>query len=325
MLGSLANRVESLGASWVRKRQGPDSASGVTLRRRRIYILPTRYGYLFGLVVFAMLLGSINYGASLGFALSFLLGGLGLVIMHHCNNNLLSLRLRFAGALPVFAKQPARFSIAVTNEAAVQRHEVEITLPKASGTPIDVTPRETRAVDLVVPTRSRGWLELDRFAVATQYPANLFRAWTWVHMPTRCLVYPEPAPAGRPLPEWGDGEQAGTKPDQSDADFYGLRNAVASDSPKRIAWKAYARSEELLTKQFAGGEPNSSIIDWDMLPDLGSEERLSQLTRWCIDAAQQSRNFGLRLPGKFIPVGRGSEQLHKCLSELALFAPPPER
>ena len=83
------------------------------LRRNRIYILPTRFGVLFGCMTFAMLLGSLNYGASLGFTLTFLLAGLALVMMHHCHNNLLGLRVRFVGAAPVFAGERAEIKIAV--------------------------------------------------------------------------------------------------------------------------------------------------------------------------------------------------------------------
>ena len=34
--------------------------------------------------------------------------------------------------------------------------------------------------------------------------------------------------------------------ERDDADFHGLREAQMSDSPNRIAWKAYARNDELL-------------------------------------------------------------------------------
>jgi uncharacterized protein (DUF58 family) len=322
MLATLAQRIETVAAHWARRRQGADEASGVTLKRRRVYILPTRYGAVFGLVVFAMLLGSTNYGASLGFVLTFLLTGLALVVMHHCNNNLVALRLRFAGAQPVFAGHPAKFRIAVTNGAGVPRRDVEVSLSKDTTVPVDIEPEATQIIDIFVPTDKRGWLPLERFAVATQYPGNLFRSWTWVHMPARCLVYPQAAPPGRALPEAPDGGATGTVLDQGDADFYGLRAATPSDSPKRIAWKAYARNEELLIKQFAGAEPLAKLIDWDMLPELETEPRIAQLTRWCLDAAEQSRNFGLRLPGKSVPLGRGSEHLHACLAELAVFEPP---
>jgi len=50
----------------------------------------------------------LNYGASLGFALTFR-SRAGLVVMHHCHNNLLGARLKFVGAAPVFAQQVPSF------------------------------------------------------------------------------------------------------------------------------------------------------------------------------------------------------------------------
>ena len=55
----------------------------IELNRKRIYILPTRRGLVFAVFLLAMLLGSINYALSLGFVLTFLLAGLGLVGMLH--------------------------------------------------------------------------------------------------------------------------------------------------------------------------------------------------------------------------------------------------
>ena len=44
---------------WARRRQGADGPV-TQLQPRRIYILPTGVGLVFGLMVFAMLLGSMN-------------------------------------------------------------------------------------------------------------------------------------------------------------------------------------------------------------------------------------------------------------------------
>jgi hypothetical protein len=52
---------------------------------------------------------------------------------------------------------------------------------------------------------------------------------------------------------------------------------------------------------------------------LGTEQRLSQLARWCLDADASGRNFALRLPGTEIPLGLGPLQLAACLEALALF------
>ena len=80
MLAAPGNWLRSSAASWAERRQGRDALS-VTLERRRVYILPSRFGLAYGVTIFAMLLGALNYGSSLGFALTFLLAGLGIVIM----------------------------------------------------------------------------------------------------------------------------------------------------------------------------------------------------------------------------------------------------
>lgn len=321
MLMAMTGRLSSWTADWVLRRQGADPLD-VTLKRRRIYILPTRFGAAFAGLVFAMLLGSINYGASLGFGLTFLLAGLMLVIMHHCHNNLLGAQVRFAGASPVFAGQRAEFRIALSNQASVPRYELEIAYQGDAEPPVDLDPQQSKLLSIHVPARRRGLLRLERFAVATRHPGNLFRAWTWVHMDAHCLVYPEPAPPGRPVPDSYDTEGARANIERDDADFAGLRTAVQGDPLARIAWKAYARSGELLLKQFASGDLQPHMLDWDTLPELDTEARLSQLTRWCLDAAANFRSFGLRLPGQSIPLGNGDRHLTTCLRALALFEAP---
>ncbi|HEX5419282.1 MAG TPA: DUF58 domain-containing protein [Gammaproteobacteria bacterium] len=317
---NLAGRLAGWAAEWARRRQGEDRAA-VTLRWRRIYILPTRYGLGFALLVFAMLLGSMNYSTSLGFALAFLLAGLGLVVMHHCHNNLLGVRLRFLGAPPVFAGEEARFRFSLENDGALPRYEIELAQHGQDGRPADVEPGGSAVLELALPGLRRGWQRIPRFSVATRHPGNLFRAWTWIHMEARCLVYPAPAVPGRPVPRTassGD-DGAGRREDPGNADFVGLRAAVPGDSPRRIAWKAYASSGQLLLKQFAGADPRPELFDWDSLSGLDPEQRLAQLTRWCLDARAAGQSFGLSLPGQRIPLGSGDRHLHACLEALALF------
>ena len=316
-----AQKLERWAAGWARRRQGADPLA-VVLKRRRIYILPSAFGAAFAAMVFTMLLGSLNYGASLGFALTFLLAGMGLVVMHHCHNNLLGTRVRFLGAAPVFAGQVAEFRIAVENESATPRYEIELAHEGHASPPVDVPAGGSETASVVVRTSRRGWVTLERFAVQTRHPGRLFRAWTWVHMDARCLVYPSPAPPGRPLPQSSGAGTAGRQA-HGDSDFSGLRNAAPGDPPQRIAWKAYARSEVLLVKQFSGGDSEPCMLDWDSLADLDAEARLQQLARWCLEAAGESRAFGLRLPERTVELGAGDAHLSACLEALALHPAPP--
>jgi uncharacterized protein (DUF58 family) len=316
----VARSLERWAAAWARRRQGGD-AHAIALKRRRIYILPTGFGVVFAAMVFAMLLGSLNYGASLGFALTFLLAGLGLVVLHHCHNNLLGTTIKFLGAAPVFAGERAEFKIAVCNGAAAPRFEIEIKHGAHTAGPVDVVDGGKEVLRIGLPTERRGWIALQRFRVETRYPARLCHAWSWVNMDARCLVYPRPADSGRPLPAGSGGGMHG-KQHAGDDDFAGLRSAAPGDPPQRIAWKAYARSDLLLLKEFSSGSGEPCLLDWDLLPELDAEQRISQLARWCLDADAAGRSLALRLPGAEIPLGQGSKHLGFCLEALALFEPP---
>jgi hypothetical protein len=70
------------------------------LGQRNIYILPTRAGFTFAGTLLVMLLAAINYQLNLGYALTFLLAGAGLVSMHVTHGNLRGLTLHLRPTVP---------------------------------------------------------------------------------------------------------------------------------------------------------------------------------------------------------------------------------
>lgn len=102
-------------------------------------------------------------------------------------------------------------------------------------------------------------------------------------------------------------------------DFYGLRQYQSSDPPRHVAWKSFARTDELLTKQYASFADRRVWLDWDLLSGLETEARLSRLCYWVLQLAATSNEYGLRLPGQEIPPGRGEQHRDAVLKALALF------
>jgi uncharacterized protein (DUF58 family) len=323
MFASLRAALLHKAHRWAWRRQGPDDQQ-VTLTRRRVYILPTRQGLLYGLTLFVMLLGSMNYSNSMGFMLTFLLVALGLVAMHACHANLNGLTLATGKVESVFAGETARFHIRLLNTGRSQRPGLMI--GAEGGDAIvngDLDAGEYGNISVPLPTRRRGWLGLGRLSVETTYPLGLFRAWSWVHMDMRVLVYPAPADYAPPLPLPLEGRGAGRPNDQGDEDFSGLRSYRAGDSPRHIAWKASAREQMLLTKQFTGSGEQTRWLDAALLPQFDPEQRLSILCRWVLDAHAQNLPYGLRVPGTTIAPGNGDAQREHCLQALALFGANP--
>lgn len=303
---------------WARRRQGID-APITRLRSRRIYILPTGVGLVFGLMAFTMLLGSMNYNNNLSFVLTFLLVAVGFVSMHQCQRNLVDLEISFAGVDPVFAGQAAEFKIAITNYSKNRRPHLQIYIDDNMSRIDDLEPGESRVFYLEIPTRNRGRVRLERFGVRTLFPFELFRAWAWLHMDLSGLVYPHPA-ADAPEPPPTQTAHGHRQHDaRGEEDFAGLRRFHEGDSPRHVAWKAYARSGDLLSKQFSGADTSSQWFDFNHIPTADVERRLSVLTRWVIDADRTQRDYGLRLPGSEFPPAHGEAHRHRCLESLAFF------
>jgi len=303
---------------WAKKRQGRDPAT-TTLRPGRVYILPTGVGIVFGLMTFAMLLGSMNYNNNLSFVLTFLLIGIGFVAMHQCQRNLVGLEVTFAGTDPVFAGQAIRFRIAVTNHARSARYGLRVYCDDSTSSIKHLQPGESKVFVIPVKTDRRGRIRLERFGIRTLFPFELFRSWAWLHMDLEGLVYP--APSRRPPEPPPSLVARGHR--QHDArgeeDFAGLRRYHEGDSPRHVAWKAFARSGNMYSKQFAGADTSSQWFDFDEIESADIEERLSILTRWIIDADSMSMDYGLRIPGEAFPPAHGDAHRRRCLEALALY------
>src|ERR1700716_3867646 len=115
-LSLMRTRLRGRMARWIRKTQGAASLP-LTLARRRLYILPTRTGIGFGLLLLLMLVAGLNYANSLALFLTFLLTGFTLVTMHHCHRNLLGAQLVGATARPTFAQRDGTLRLTFENSS----------------------------------------------------------------------------------------------------------------------------------------------------------------------------------------------------------------
>ena len=320
MLAQWRRRFEA----WVTRHQRP-SLGPIRLDRRRIYILPTLQGYAFGLLLLLLFVWSINYSNSMGFAFTFLLAAVALNSMWQAHDNLLGLIIHAQGAEPVFTDQDAHFRFRLENPRSSPRYGVALQWQDQAPHYTDIPAQNAALIDLAIPTTQRGWLQPGQIRVLTQFPLGLFQSWSWVSFDAVGLVYPRPRgqrPLPAPLPgHLGTGTlELGAGSD----DYAGFRNYVAGDSPRRIAWKAAARTDRLLVKQFVDQARPELWLDWQQLGIDHIEPRLEQLCRWVLKAENEGHDYGLRLPGLKVPPARGEPQRRRCLEALALFAYPTE-
>jgi uncharacterized protein (DUF58 family) len=307
-------------SDWIFRASVPES-SPVTLVQRRIFILPTRQGYTFALTMLVLLLASINYALSLGFVLTFTLVSMAGVAMLHTWRNLAHLKLRPGRCDPVFAGEIAHFGVTVETPSQTR---FAIAIRRKGDEPVyaDVEPAETAAIMLPFSAARRGIVRCGRLEIFTRYPIGLFHAWSYVDFNLQVIVYPKPDPlAGTPPAQSRSASEEGI-PVAGDEEFNMLRVYRPGDAPKLIAWKALAREQGLLTKEFSATASSELWLDWDEARAPGVEARLAVLAHWVLQAERFGQSFGLRIPGTIIAPARGEAHRTRCLEALALFQMP---
>ncbi len=291
----------------------------IKLNNSLVYILPTRVGMIFTILLLVLLIGSINYTKSLGFMLTFLLAGIGNVAMLMTWRNMAGLKLKGIGAKPVFAGETAKFAIQLENATNDQRYAISLPNKPMPDEAIDVPADGLALLHFHCHAQSRGLLNPGRIRIETEFPVGLFVAWTWVDLDMQVLVYPSPSDkeiTTVPLTCQSGEEQADG---EGLEDFAGLRKYQAGDPWHRISWKMVARTDELFSKKFTGGQPELEWIDWFALDEMPIEGRLSMMSRMILDAQKAGRMYGLRMPEVEIKPDNGVQHRHECLKTLALY------
>lgn len=324
MARGVRERLRRATGHWL-PRAGTLDDGEVVISQRRVFIVPTKAGMGFALLLAVLLVGSINYMLGLGFGLTFLALACAMVDMVHTYRNLAQLRLQQGRLSPVFAGEEAQFELQVTNRTRLARYAVwadfaDVREPRHVA---DIAAGVHATLTLAVPTTTRGWLAPGRVKLSTRFPLGLYVAWSYWRPASRVLVYPRPEEGAPQLPLAG-GSGSNLRAPGSD-DFAGVRNYQAGDSPRQMAWRQIARVDPgiggaLVTKHFEGGGGEELVLDFDVLPaSLDLELRLSRMTRWVLEAESRALPYAFRLGGVRLDPASGAAHQAACLRALALY------
>jgi uncharacterized protein (DUF58 family) len=273
-------------------------------------------------------LGAMWYAASSQnnpavYLLLFALTAVFLVSIPHTLINLAGVRVALESAQPAFAGQEVSLPVEISNSSRATRHGIELAQSGSSRDRerIDYIPADKAArVTLRFPARRRGEHEIGALRLTSVHPLGFIRVSKKFASAQTYIVYPKPEgdpqlpsngtsiPRSRLQTEIGEGD-----------DFAGVRAYVPGESQRHIDWKAVARGQPLMIKQFAAETEGVVHLDFSALRFTNVEERLSQLALWVIEAERSRRPYGLRLPGTEIPPAVGQVHFHECLRALSMF------
>jgi len=306
-------------AWWDGKRQPRESQ---TLTQRNIYIVPSRAGFMFGLVLLLLLLVAINYQLSLGFALTFLLAGSAAASIQMTHGSLRGLTLHLKPLVPTFDGEAAVLEVVVTNPGAARL---------GLGFGLDLGARPIPLAYAEIPEQGQasvhlGWLAPHRglhalpvVRVESRYPFGLFRAWTIWRPAGQQWVYPRPE---SPTPPWplAEAAQGDDKPaarSGTGSEFEGVRAYRRGDTLRQVVWKKAARTGELISRETAGAVQRELMLHWQQAQGLDTEARLSRLAAWVVAADAAGHSWGLSIPGAELAPDNGSAHRHAALRALA--------
>jgi len=287
----------------------------ITLNRHRIYVLPTRFGLMFSAVLLVMLMGSLNYNNNPALLLTCLLGAASYQSVFQAFRCLNAVTLTSIQPEPCHAGDTLRLQLAFSARGRARRG-LRLQLGE-SETVFDLQGNaDERVISSLVSTH-RGWCRMGRIRLFSEYPFGLFTAWSWLNPEFSALVYARIEPGAPPLPRSEDAtaEIATKRPGD---EFGRLRDYHQSDPRRAIAWKASARHDTLLVKEFEQQRGNDVALEWDATTGLNYEARISRLTAWVYAAEATRQPFLLRLPEETIGPGLGDEHRKSCLKALAL-------
>ena len=262
---------------------------------------------------------SQNNGAA--YLLCFVLTGVGLVSILHTRANLRGLRVSCGAIAPGFSGEVQRVKIGVLAAEGRAHASVRIRARDAveSVAFSEINGSRWQYEELALAPSERGRFDELTLVASSLFPLGFFSARMALTIRQTRWVYPA-AEGARQFPRnTASAKNRGAGGHAEGDDFAGLRAYLPGEPQRHIDWKAAARGQGLVIKQWAGEADETLRFGWDDTAGLAHEARLSQLTRWIVNAERSGRSHGLDMPGKSFPSAHGDAHFHECLRVLALF------
>ncbi|MGR6874065.1 hypothetical protein ACU6U9_17545 [Pseudomonas sp. HK3] len=315
----MSKGVEKIGQlyeGWLKKRM--PLSSEIQLTQKRIFIFPNKVGFLFLVLLLLLLVTGINYQNNLILSIGFIMISLFVTAIVATYQNISSLIIKASACDACFCGDTISLPLTFLNPNKASKVGIFVGFDKASAKLIPLV-EDQQAMKLSFSPAERGHLSVPRIKLFSVYPLGLLTCWSWLHLEFNGVVYPKPVDMLF-RSSTGEGIDDTTETTQSGMDeFDGLKMYQKGDSLKRVAWKQYAKTQQLMTKQYLDYQGDERCLDWYTLSGFEVEYRLQVLCGWVLKAHKQQSEFSLKLPSIEIPLGSGEQHMHRCLTELALF------
>lgn len=299
---------------------GTDPVAKKTKESWRLHF--TRFGATWLLATLVLFIMAANYSNNLLLFIALVLLALLVNTTWITWLNIRQLTINSLQLEPIFAQHKASIKVQVSNGKGKLTPSVSLSLTDKvfSNTPATQLPLTTEKfirASIAIKPLTRGCFEVSNLQLSCDYPLGLWRWQKNISSEAKLWVYP--TPKGRqalPKPK----AKQGTYLKREQGDFSHVRTYQRGDSMNHIAWKQMARTGEVMTKEFDGGEGlRQTILTLQDTKQGDIEARLSQLCRWIMDCHQKQLKYALELPNQTIAAAQGEAHKEVCLQTLAQY------
>ncbi|SFC04825.1 DUF58 domain-containing protein [Pseudoalteromonas denitrificans] len=293
-----------------RKHQSID----LTLKHHNIYVLPSKFGLIFLCFTFLIFLLGSNYQNNLILLTAYLLISIFTIGILQSYFNLINTQISFIGVEDGIEKTGYLLTFSVMNQNKTYSFVAEsgnnITL-------VDTISSDKKLVELQIEGLKRGKHSIDRIKMVSRYPYGLMTVWSYAIFPKHVYIYPTPLPIlSHNMTFFGEGEEQLKDFKHGNDEFFAMREHEIGESLSRVSWKHYAKTGELLVKEFSEYNSGDYIFNLEDIPG-DFETKLSHLSYLVNQAFHDELHYGLVLPNKSIPASQGLSHLKNCLRALS--------
>lgn len=310
--------------SWALKRMPKGKA--IELKNRQVFVLPTKAGFSFILLMLIILLVGVNYQNNLAYGLCFILGSVFFLTIIHTCYNLSNLKIINMGAEPTYAEERVSCKLRLeslkgkTKQALAIGWDIDVDKADDAGLQwIDVDGVSGAEILLTQTTSRRGFFYPGKIYIETRFPLGLFVTWIKVDPLFKVVIYPKPIEDNlSTLGMVGDEEEGMHAFGRGVDDFQGLRSYQSGDSMRLVNWKSFSKGQGVFVKDFSALTGKEPWLDFEQA-DGSIEHRLSVLCFWALKMEKDQQPYGLKLPNYELSPAMGDFHKKTVLNALATY------
>lgn len=291
----------------------------LTLTHNTIYVLPSKLGVSFLVVTMLNFILGINYQNNLILAMAYLMLVVMIFSLLMGYSNLKGLKIDYKNHIASYAPCSALLELQLKTEKKCQ--SLQFIYENKTLTTVDEITSQKQIVNLDLGLKERGEYPLRRLKIISKYPFGLVSVWSYMQLAHTVFVYPQQL---KPLHEASLQNNHNTddglhKNSHGSDEFDGLNIHQTGMNMKRISWKHYAKTQQLMVKEFVNYSAQSVVFDFNQLQG-NTESRLQQLSYLVTQAYSQGVSYGLQLEAGLYAISDTKEHCKQCLEALSRFA-----